>query len=612
MSADPIVYCLEHLTDYRQFERLCTDLLSQSGFPNIEPIGGSSDGGRDALHVSRTNPEDVTIFAYSVRSDWRTKLLAEDCKRIKEEQHKLSRVVFACTSSITAGQRDSVIQAVRDEFGWELELFDIERLRSRLAGELRHLIAQHPAIFVPPFFQTRGGLSVAESRDTLVIDHLPNDHGLAVWLARRLQIAGFRVWCMGTAPLAGQNPDESIRALLSSRAERYFPVISSASISDVDFVTRTGSVAGRDGFIIPCFADEVNVSLLPSTLRNVAPIQFSKSWKTALESVLEALATSGIKPSVTAEQGKAIALRSYSPEPVVKVKPETVYANTFNTVVPQAIQVCELTKELTEQEILDLRKVWPFVIANSTTLLAFVAPPSAVPLVAGKRLPGYAWKHYPCKYEKHSVNVIKELVRRTLDVVCVQAGMQWCDDRKKFYFPTENKPQRSVPYIHVDGRKTRVAVTGQITYGSGEYAKPFYYQLCPIFSIGRDESEEWWTTLRIYVRVTEITGKPFEGKAIIRRRKKVTKSWWNQAWFARTLGVLQALETERGTISFGNSHQAVTVSTVPLSWECPVSIDYSVVDRIGDFYAEFAELRASMDEDEDTVSDVVEDVSDER
>ena len=38
MSADPIIYCLEQLTDYRQFERLCSDIMAGSGYENIEPL----------------------------------------------------------------------------------------------------------------------------------------------------------------------------------------------------------------------------------------------------------------------------------------------------------------------------------------------------------------------------------------------------------------------------------------------------------------------------------------------------------------------------------------------------------------------------------------------
>lgn len=51
MSADPIIYCLGHLTDYRQFERLCSDAMAGSGYPNINPIGGTS-GKTDLLQVA--------------------------------------------------------------------------------------------------------------------------------------------------------------------------------------------------------------------------------------------------------------------------------------------------------------------------------------------------------------------------------------------------------------------------------------------------------------------------------------------------------------------------------------------------------------------------------
>ena len=41
VSADPIIYCLQQLTDYRQFERLCSDVMAGSGYATIDPLGGS-------------------------------------------------------------------------------------------------------------------------------------------------------------------------------------------------------------------------------------------------------------------------------------------------------------------------------------------------------------------------------------------------------------------------------------------------------------------------------------------------------------------------------------------------------------------------------------------
>ena len=602
MSADSIIYCLENLTDYRQFERLCTDVMSQSGFPDIELLGGSNDGGRDAIHISRRDPDDITLFAYSVRADWENKLLNEDCKRIQEEKHPLKRLVFASTSSIPSMQKDSIKKKVLVRFGWTLDLFDLERLRTRLVGELRHLVAQHSTIFSPPFFPTRGGLSVSECRDTLIIDHHVNDHALATWLARRLELCGHRVWCYGTAPLAGENADDSIRLLISQRATRFLPILSGASLADVDFVARCSVAAGIDLLLLPCFSGPIDRTKLPSKAQQLVGCDFSRGWAAGLKELVETLQVHGIRPTLPADQGRAIALRSYIPHPVTKAGPERVYANTFSVTIPDAIVVCDLAQELSDVEKGALRRSWAFVEADARTLLAFDNPPGSVPLVKTPRLASYDWKHYEYKYNKRSVDVVKELVWRSLDVACVAAGLQWCDDRRKFYFPVGAKRHLFLHFTHLDGRRTRIAANGQHNYGRGDRALPFRYQLCPTFRAGYDEAGSWWVTMRVYVRITDTAGIPHEKKAIIRRRKKVTKGWWNNDWFARTLAVMQAVAGHKAEIVIGSGSGALIVSTQPLGWDCPVAIDHQAVEKIGDFQEELASLRyvdAETDEDEE-------------
>src|SRR5712691_6807724 len=97
MAADRIVYCLEQLTDYHQFERLCHDLMALDGYRGIEPLGGSKDKGRDAIHVDASSNGTVTLFAYSVREDWREKL-EEDSNKIRKHGHACQRLAFLCTA----------------------------------------------------------------------------------------------------------------------------------------------------------------------------------------------------------------------------------------------------------------------------------------------------------------------------------------------------------------------------------------------------------------------------------------------------------------------------------------------------------------------------------
>ncbi|HTH11204.1 MAG TPA: restriction endonuclease, partial [Acidovorax sp.] len=143
MSADSITYCLEQLSDYRQFERLCSALLAGAGYSTIDPLGGTGDEGRDA--IIRADSAGRTIcFAYTVRTDWRIKLRS-DCKRVNEAGHTPDIFVFACTEAIAARDKDAAVQMVQEDFGWRLDLFDLERLRVQLSGPQRHLLAQHPS-----------------------------------------------------------------------------------------------------------------------------------------------------------------------------------------------------------------------------------------------------------------------------------------------------------------------------------------------------------------------------------------------------------------------------------------------------------------------------------
>jgi hypothetical protein len=603
MSADPIVYCLEKLTDYTQFERLCSDVMAGSGFPDIEPLGGTNDGGRDAWQSAKASTDELTIFAYTVRVDWRRKLL-EDCGRIRELGHNPNRLVFACTSSLSASQKDEIRHVIKSTFGWEFEVFDLERLRLQLAGALRHLLARHISIFAPPWFPTRGGLSISEARDTLVIDHVDADHAFATWLANRLQICGYQCWNYGSAPLAGENADESVRQLVEKRALHYLPILSSEATSDPDMMARVMVALNTEGLTLPCWAKEPGSERLPQKLLSITPIRFDKRWSIGLHQLLEALRVRAVPLHLGTDRGMAMALRSYVPEPLTRPEPERVFASVFQTTVPTAIVVCELEESLDEVALAKIRREWAFAVASEKFLLAFEPPTVPVPLVAKRRLPEFAWKVYSERFGRRTDDVIRELIRRSLDVACFRAGMTWCENREVFYFAGSESIQKNVAYRHVDGRNTRVAVTGEVTAGSGEYAKAVRYQLGPRFRVGQDEDGQWWVTMRVYVRVTTRDGVLFEKKQIGKKRKAVTKSWWNRQWLARTLGLMQAISMSNKDIQVGDGKRMLSVSTSPLEWQCPISIDGDAVERVGDFQEEMAAAAYRFAEDLEAETEV--------
>ncbi len=598
MSANPIIYCLENLTDYRQFERLCSDIMAGTGYDSIEPIGGTGDRGRDALHYSKID-SITTVFAYSVRSDWRKKLI-QDCERIKEENHAVDSIVFVCTKTINGNQRDQCVSMIYENYGWSLEIFDLERIRVLLTGKLRFLLAQHPSIFCPPWFPSKGGLSVAESKDTLIIDYASHDHALAIWLARKLSVTGYKTWCYGMAPLAGENINESITTLIDKRAIHYLPILSIEAFTDSDFIGRIGYASVRKELTLPCWSDDLSNSRNTATVLQVEPARFYESYRKGLESVIDGLKAKGITPDYSQFQGNEIALKAYMPEPVTKVESEKIYTNIFQVSLPKSVVITGLNSALDNEELDNLRETWAFVKVSKLKFISFEDPPQELSTRIEKSLE-LSWRDYPNIEGKKSGNVIRELIRRSLNVACYLAGMRLCDDRKALYFPEKENGKHNISFIHLDGRKTHVTMTGLKTDGWGDRATQFRYQLGPQFKVSCDENGGYWVTTRIYVRVTDLEGVPFKGKVIGKKRKKVTKSWWNKQWVGRTIGMMQGISNTENQeeILIGSGSSQVAVSTKPLQWDCPISIDAEAVERIGDFQEEMADIKTfEVEEDE--------------
>ena len=595
VPADPIIYCLEQNTDYAAFETFCVDLMASAGFAGIEPIGGTGDRGRDAVWSGRHGDSPV-VFAFSSRADWDRKLY-EDCKRIQECGHRVAKLVFVSSRPAQAQARDRAIAEVLGRFGWRLEIYDVRRIRAMLKGEQRLVLANHPSIFCAPWFDVHGGLLIDAARDTLVIDHLECDHAFAAWLSRRLELVGYKVWCHGMAPLVGENAHDTVGQLIATRALRYLPVLSAESIRDRSFLDRCARAASTSGLAtLPCAATQVDVRTL-GELARIESARFDGSWAEGLVDLLRTLKAKGVHPTIASETSRAMG-SLYTVEPlVVKDEPEAIYANVFRATVPQAVAAFQLSEDVTDDRIDRARRCWAFARAHKRVLLAFESPPEGVCLPLLGRAPAhqYAWKSFRDEYDRKSTGVVKELVRRTLEVACAKAGLEWCNERKEYYVPrVETGPCK---FRHVDGERRSATLTGYRSYGSGADKKRLLYHLTPRFIVDIDEERQVWVTLRLYVRLVWEGGDLVTGTTIGRRRKKVTRQWWNKEWLMRTLAMMHRISRGEDAIEVGRGREKVSVATAPLRLECPLSIDVVAMDTLGDFQTEFATLRGDQEEE---------------
>lgn len=144
MGSKETKYQLGQITDYTDFESFCNTLMAHCGYPVIEPLGGSKDKGRDALHVNRRN-DLSTIFFYSVRKDWEVKL-NEDLAKIKKHGHDCHEVIYVTNQGISSSDLDRIKENVLTTYGWRLDVYPLERVAT-LVDSYSELKRLHPGIF---------------------------------------------------------------------------------------------------------------------------------------------------------------------------------------------------------------------------------------------------------------------------------------------------------------------------------------------------------------------------------------------------------------------------------------------------------------------------------
>ena len=132
---DELLWTIDTQLDGHQFERLCVDLLFQVGYPDIVPVGGTHDRGRDAemvVYASNGSRGRRSFFQFSLSTDWKRKLLGE-LKKVKKNGHVIDDYVFVTSQTVMGAVRDELSETVLHEYGWSITIYDREWLRLQLS-----------------------------------------------------------------------------------------------------------------------------------------------------------------------------------------------------------------------------------------------------------------------------------------------------------------------------------------------------------------------------------------------------------------------------------------------------------------------------------------------
>ncbi|NLT72698.1 MAG: TIR domain-containing protein [Chloroflexi bacterium] len=575
MGASVTVYCLENLTDYLEFERLCHDLMSLEGYGNIEPLGGFSDKGRDAIHVSPTT--GTTVFAYSVREDWRAKL-AEDSDKIRRHGHACNSLVFVTTARFSPHERDAAVRSTKRDFGWDLKLYGVERLRVLLDAEHPHVKENHPQIFMQPSLDAtlEHGL---QQTDRLLVSYATDDKALAHWLARRLTAQGYRVWCEQLSlPESGDYPDDVNRAI-RRQVRHVIALYSGSSLNNLEvmqqhYLALSMAEGDKKDFLLPLKVDDFEVDRLDRATASLRFISFAESWAQGLAALLEKLDVARCPRPLS--RGRSMAVSSFQEEHVVADAPEPLFSNCLQVVnLPRLIQRYTSPVGISRDESDELQLEWPHRFVNRTTFLSFSEPSARAKVTGQLRPDGGGSCTETSNLERIPVpHLVSELVRRSLFARCHLAGLEYCAQTRLQYFPFGLTTGNRLRLERPDGTRTWVNSAGERKYRRTSGPEYYRYYLAPAFYVRTDVLDGYTVLANVRVRVTDTNGTPLAVRQALSRRKHVCRDWWNREWLNRMLAILQYL-ADGDSISYGVGQQRLVVSARPWSIDAPRRVDES-------------------------------------
>lgn len=584
MPASLTVYLLEQVTDYIGFERLCHDLMALEGYPRIEPLGGSIDKGRDAIHVD-TSSGKTTIFAYSVREDWQAKL-AEDATKIKSHNHKCDNLVFITTSDFTSGERDKAIARTLEDFGYALDLYGIERLRILLDATHPHVKAKHPQIFPSEFLSVHEKVAASETQDYLFLSFAPNDRIFAEWLARKLTAEGYRVWCESYKLLGGERYPNDINAAIKDETFRMLAIYSNGSLSNAEVMRQRATAFNiaeehKIDFVIPISLTHLEHSLLDKETSALKFIPFTDNWAKGLEQLLKKLVS--IDTPQPLANGKSAAAGVFFEKDVLSNKPEHLYSNCFLVKsIPTAIYRFELDRDFFKYEAESFS--WAYRKLNDKEVISFSHPPVEITnKYRVNEIAGYSWKDvekitWTDDGERKSIfasNLVSELIRKSLIAKCHQKGLRFGRETNLHYFPDGLLKRNRLALTLPDGRKiTALSACGERKYFRPNNMSEFYrYHLAPTFFIRKDLFENHVALFRLRIHLTDTNGDTLQTRKINSRRKHLCKNWWNDDWFKRMLAVVQFLSEDNQITIGGLSKEQIVLDSTPIAFSSALSVN---------------------------------------
>jgi hypothetical protein len=422
------------------------------------------------------------------------------------------------------------------------------------------------------------------SRELLFLTHAaPEDNEFALWLSSKLAMAGFRVWIDRRRLRGGAGFWDEIERVLRNDALKQIIVFTENVRKDgVKKELAIGEAVGKkildSRFMIPVRSTGIDFSEAPPEFLRDHIIDAHPNWHDCLKELFETLEEAGVPKSPSPDTGalsRIVEAREDGRRFIIERK-EELLTNWFPIKPPEHIRYFGF------EGLQDQTKAWlkdcklPHVpmgrLAGSFADAPAFAMSSSFDLktpteyevpfadfISGKNLGPY--------FEKGLANNdVVNLLRQHFDQLAEKRGLLRVEFANKdvgWFFPDGLLPADKIIFDTPQGRRIRRGMSGKF--------KDLRWHVCVI------AKPRVWPELvyRIHVNVVLTTdGKTaLPGDKTHARRRRLTKSWWNNVWRDRLLAAMNHLAAGTPEITLEAGNINFQLATWPILAHSDVSYD---------------------------------------
>jgi hypothetical protein len=447
---------------------------------------------------------------------------------------------------------------------------------------------------------------MGEERTKIFISHAsPGDNPFATWLAARLSMAGYEVWCDQQKLLGGEDFWADIESVLRTRTVKFVLVIS-AKLRDANGQLRDGvakEIALANTlkkklpdayFVIPALVDDTPFDEFGIEFIRLNGIDFRANWAAGLSRLMEVLERDSVVHSTSVAATSLEAWRSVHTalSRNLATTPEVLQSNWLSIEkLPETIEFYDIQVPLSFSEIRSIASDCPLPCSDHGRLLASFASfdelsaalPESVPIKARGTL---ATRDFLAGRTgdilgiapSDARNKVSSLVRQSWDRSMATRGLTryaMANDIAAWWFPLGTPEDGQLRYTDRSGKARRRAVMG--TRGKKETEEGAEMPRCHWhlgFTGAAFIGDASHIALRPRIIITEDQITPLDNKTKLNSvRRAVTNMWFNDKWRGLVMGFCAWLADDDGHIRLAaGEHGQITLSPLPMEFDIPVGV----------------------------------------